>query len=132
MVTLRLRRARQFSTLPVGGRCRKALLLPDVWLLTMQSYTSPYWATIRQINELGGSVRRGEKSTPVVFWCVYVDGVELEAGEPEPKPEKQKARAGAGLFYGTIQFSTRNNAICRFRSPEKLTPEQRQLDPIEA
>src|SRR6516165_5217776 len=26
----------------------------NVWLLTVQGYTSPYWATMRQINELGG------------------------------------------------------------------------------
>ena len=41
----------------------------NVWLLTMQGYISPYWATLRQINELGGRVRKGEKSTPVVFWA---------------------------------------------------------------
>jgi antirestriction protein ArdC len=39
----------------------------NVWLLTAQRYISPYWATIRQINQLGGRVRKGEKSTPVVF-----------------------------------------------------------------
>jgi hypothetical protein len=57
----------------------------NVWLLTMQGYTSPYWATIRQINELGGSVRKGGKATPVVFWRVYVNGVEVK-----------DRRAGAG------------------------------------
>ena len=51
----------------------------NVWLLTMQGYISPYWGTLRQINELGGRVRKGEKSTPVVFWRVYVDGVEVRA-----------------------------------------------------
>jgi antirestriction protein ArdC len=30
----------------------------NVWLLTAQGFTSPYWATMRQINELGGHVRR--------------------------------------------------------------------------
>ncbi len=39
----------------------------NVWLLAAQGCTSPYWATIRQINELGGQVRKGEKATPVVF-----------------------------------------------------------------
>jgi antirestriction protein ArdC len=38
--------------------------------LTAQSegYTSPWWGTYRQIAELGGQVRKGEKSTMVVFW----------------------------------------------------------------
>src|SRR6266851_5585069 len=31
----------------------------NVWLLTAQGYTSPYWATIWQIN---GQVRKGEKA----------------------------------------------------------------------
>src|SRR4030095_16015875 len=31
-------------------------------------YESPYWLTFNQAKELGGNVRRGEKSCPVVFW----------------------------------------------------------------
>ena len=57
----------------------------NIWLLTAQGYTSPYWATIRQINQLGGQVRKAEKSTPAVFWKIYVDGIEVTAGEPEPE-----------------------------------------------
>jgi antirestriction protein ArdC len=33
-----------------------------------EGYPSPYWGTYRQISELGGQVRRGERSTLVVFW----------------------------------------------------------------
>jgi antirestriction protein ArdC len=57
----------------------------NIWLLTAQGYTSPYWATIRQINELGGQVRKAEKSTPAVSGKVYVEGVEVKGGEPEPE-----------------------------------------------
>src|SRR5215470_7659755 len=32
------------------------------------SYASPFWLTFRQAQELGGHVRKGEKSCPVVFW----------------------------------------------------------------
>jgi antirestriction protein ArdC len=31
-------------------------------------YVSPWWGTYKQIGELGGQVRKGEKSTPVVLW----------------------------------------------------------------
>lgn len=31
-------------------------------------YESPSWLTFRQATELGGNVRKGEKSCPVVFW----------------------------------------------------------------
>jgi antirestriction protein ArdC len=33
-----------------------------------QGYPSPYWGTYRQISDLGGQVRNGERSTLVVFW----------------------------------------------------------------
>jgi antirestriction protein ArdC len=31
-------------------------------------YESPFWLTFRQVSQLGGSVRKGEKACPVVFW----------------------------------------------------------------
>ena len=39
-----------------------------VFLLHAMSYDSPTWLTLRQANELGGKVRKGEKACPVVFW----------------------------------------------------------------
>jgi antirestriction protein ArdC len=37
-------------------------------LLHAMNYESPFWLTFRQALELGGNVRTGEKSCPVVFW----------------------------------------------------------------
>lgn len=34
----------------------------------LRGYQSQYWCTFRQAKELGGSVRKGEKASPVVFW----------------------------------------------------------------
>ena len=42
----------------------------NVFLLSASKYVSPFWLTIRQANELGGHVRKGEESTAVVFWKV--------------------------------------------------------------
>ncbi len=105
----------------------------NVWLLTVQGYTSPYWATIRQINELGGAVRKGEKATPVVFWRIYVDGVELKAGEPEP--EAQEAEEHGKRRFVLRYFSVFNTEQCNLPASvaDKLAlPEQRKHDPIEA
>jgi antirestriction protein ArdC len=33
-----------------------------------EGYPSPFWGTYRQISDLGGQIRRGERSTLVVFW----------------------------------------------------------------
>jgi len=40
------------------------------FLLSASKYVSPFWLTLKQANELGGSVRRGEQSTVIVFWKV--------------------------------------------------------------
>jgi antirestriction protein ArdC len=105
----------------------------NVWLLTMQGFTSPYWATIRQINELGGAVRKGEKATPVVFWRIYLDGVEVKAGEHEP--ESQETEGQGKRRFVLRYFSVFNTEQCDLPAAimEKLAvPEQRQHDPIEA
>ncbi|WP_215907816.1 ArdC family protein [Geomesophilobacter sediminis] len=40
----------------------------NVFLLGCQEYSSPWWLTFKQCADRGGHVRKGEKSTPVVFW----------------------------------------------------------------
>lgn len=43
----------------------------NVLLLLSLAYKSPFWLTYRQVNQLGGKIRRGEKACPVVFWKRY-------------------------------------------------------------
>jgi antirestriction protein ArdC len=40
------------------------------FLLSASKYFSPYWLTMRQANELGGRIRKGEESTLIVYWKV--------------------------------------------------------------
>jgi antirestriction protein ArdC len=40
----------------------------NVFLLLAMMYESPLWLTFRQVSQLGGSVCKGEKACPVVFW----------------------------------------------------------------
>ena len=40
----------------------------NVFLLGAGRYSNPYWLTFKQAKQLGGHVKKGEKSTPVVFW----------------------------------------------------------------
>ena len=42
----------------------------NVFLLGMQRFTSSYFLTYNQAKAKGGQVRKGEKSTPVIFWKV--------------------------------------------------------------
>jgi antirestriction protein ArdC len=56
----------------------------NVWLLTMSAqaagYMSPYWVTYKKAQELGGNVRKGEKSTIAVFWKRYAKDRTDDAG----------------------------------------------------
>lgn len=38
------------------------------FMLMASGYESPHWLTFRQAIQLGGSVKKGEKACPVVFW----------------------------------------------------------------
>jgi len=40
----------------------------NVWLLAFSGYPSNYWLTYKQAQALGSQVRKGEKSSMVVFW----------------------------------------------------------------
>ncbi|GAB3550585.1 ArdC family protein [Spirosoma fluminis] len=43
-------------------------------LMLLEPYQTPYFATLRQINEAGGKVKKGTKSTAVYFHdCIYRD-----------------------------------------------------------
>jgi len=57
--------------------------------LTAQSegYTSPWWGTYRQLAELGGQVRKGQKSSMVVFWkMLHVPDRESAEGKTKVIP----------------------------------------------
>src|ERR1035437_863062 len=54
--------------LPRNLVTKKAYRGINIFLLHAMSYESPFWLTFRQAQELGGTVRKGEKACPVVFW----------------------------------------------------------------
>ena len=82
------------------------------FLLGCSDYASPFWLTFNQAKNLGGSVKKGEKSTPVVFWKLLetedqetgekkeipvlryyrVFNLEQTEGIEGPEPEEQKLR----------------------------------------
>jgi antirestriction protein ArdC len=57
----------------------------NTFLLMSLGYESPHWLTFRQAVQLGGSVKKGEKSCPVVFWKP-MQVTDEESGEVEKIP----------------------------------------------
>lgn len=57
----------------------------NVFLLAVTQYTDHRWLTFNQAKEIGGNVRRGEKSTPVVLWK-WLKKENEETGKVEEVP----------------------------------------------
>lgn len=51
-------------------------------------YGSPYWLTFNQAAARGGHVKKGEKSTPVVFWKIR-DRKPVAGGEDDPSDDAE-------------------------------------------
>ena len=65
----------------------------NVFMLGCQAYPSPWWLTFNQCKERGGSVKRGEKATPVVFWKVNEYTIQA------PDHDEEETRTGFLLRY---------------------------------
>jgi antirestriction protein ArdC len=55
------------------------------FVLMAMGYESPHWLTFRQAIQLGGTVKKGEKACPVVFWK-QMEVTDKESGEVEKMP----------------------------------------------
>lgn len=52
-----------------SGRPYQGINTVNLWLdMQARGYTSPVWGTLRQWNEAGARIRKGERSSVVVFW----------------------------------------------------------------
>jgi antirestriction protein ArdC len=101
----------------------------NVFLLSASKYVSPYWLTMRQANELGGHIRKGEESTAIVFW--KIDDVKQSTEDPEAEETEQKTRHRFLLRF----YRVWNLEQCELPQSvlDKLPKiETHQHDPIEA
>jgi antirestriction protein ArdC len=62
----------------------------NLFLLSASKFTSPYWLTLRQANQLGGFVRKGEESTVAVFWKIEETESSEQADERETNQKEQR------------------------------------------
>jgi antirestriction protein ArdC len=70
------------SMLPRNLISKKPYRGVNVFMLHMLGFASPYFLSFKQVTELGGKVRKGEKSCFVVFWR-FVDAEEQD--KPDAK-----------------------------------------------
>ena len=58
------------AKLPVNLISQKPYRGLNVLTLASQGYPSRFWLTFNQANKLGGTIRKGERSSPVIYWNV--------------------------------------------------------------
>lgn len=83
----------------------------------MRDYAVPVWATYRQWQDLGAQVRKGEKSSPVIFYKEFEVDPDPEAADDDGK--RRVARASAVFNCAQVDGWTLPDA------PEPLGPIER-------
>ena len=101
----------------------------NVFLLSASKYVSPYWLTMRQANELGGNIRKGEESTAIVFWKIDDAKQNTEDLEAE-ETEQEKRRRFLLRFYRVWNLEQCELPQAVLDRLPKI--ETHQHDPIEA
>jgi antirestriction protein ArdC len=91
----------------------------NIFQLSCSDYASPYWLTYAQAKKLGGNVKKGEKSTPVIFWKI------VHKADPEDPN-------GFSTFPILKYYRVFNIEQCENLPADKI-PETKQIDfnPIE-
>src|ERR1035437_4133694 len=66
----------------ISGRNYRGI---NVWLLNSLGYSQNYFLSFKQVKELGGSIKKDEKATEVIFWK-WLEKENLETNKKEKIP----------------------------------------------
>jgi len=94
----------------------------NVFTLASQGFPSRFWLTFNQATKLGGRIRKGEKSLPVIFWNI---GDEWETTTQDGA--KKTARPFLLRYYSVFNLSQAEGIDI----PASLLQETRTNNPIE-
>lgn len=87
----------------------------NVFMLSCMPFTCPYWVSFKQAQELGGSVRKGERGTPVVFW-------QRIAGKRREDDKDEKPNTYMLLRYYTV-FNLQQTEGIEWEQPKPTRPD---------
>lgn len=103
---------------PVSMSSRKRYRGINTWILLSSPYSSRWWGTFKQIAALGGQVRKGEKSTVVVFWK------QIEVDDPTAKSGKK--RIPYLRTFNVFNAEQADGLPEKFTEPPKAAPQTPQ------
>src|SRR6202011_286358 len=110
------------AKLPVNLITQKEYRGLNVLTLASQGFPSRFWLTFNQATKLGGRIRKGEKSSPVIFWNI---GDEQETTAQDGA--KETSRPILLRYYSVFNLSQAEGIDI----PASLLQETRTNDPIE-
>ena len=83
----------------VTGQAYRGVNILSLWIAALdRGYASGEWATLRQWNEKGAHVRKGEKASPIVFYKEITVETDPDAGEAEGEAERRRFARGYWVF----------------------------------
>jgi len=118
---------------PINNSTGRAYNGLNVLFLTLEQTEKGYefneWLTFKQAQAKGGSVRKGEKSTPIVFWSILYKG---EDGKLYRKLEDVPAGMPYDKLFSPRLFSVFNIGQCDGIEPRRPKVESTgKFNPIE-
>jgi antirestriction protein ArdC len=81
------------------GQAYRGVNILSLWVAAMErGYNLGEWATVRQWNEKGARVRKGERGSPIVFYKEIAVEAEPDAGEAASETERRRFARGYWVF----------------------------------
>ena len=116
-------RGSPFGNWPKNLKSKKQYRGANVLMLGMLNpYENPFWLTYKQAQEFGGNVRKGEKSSPAVFWKWY-DREDNTTGETKRLPVLR--------YYAVFNVEQCDGIDSKLPEPEDKRPDL-DFTPIDA
>lgn len=83
----------------ITGQAYRGVNILSLWVSALErGYDSGEWATLRQWNEKGTHVRRGETASPIVFYREISVPAEPAKAGTEAQPETERVRFARGYW----------------------------------
>jgi antirestriction protein ArdC len=94
--------------------------------MVKNGYSSPYYLTFKQVNKLGGKVKKGAKSELVIFW----QWIRRDTGDTNPKTGEKIIRKFPLLKYYRV-FNIEQTEGIEYEKTDVQIPEFKQIENAE-
>ncbi len=103
--------------MPKNGISMKEYNGINIFLLSVRGYANPFWFTFKQVQQLGGHIKKGEKGTPIIFWKKWIPA--------NPKDDDEDEEHLIMRYYYVFNFEQTEGL-----NAEKFTIKSRTFSPI--